>query len=122
MAIHNEIGRRGEEIAIRYLQELNYHILEHNWRFSKAEIDIIAMDGGALVFVEVKTKQIESRSTPIMAVSPKKTTMIIDAATRYMEEIDHDWEVRFDVIEVIYLDEDHYKVSHHIDSYSPWDE
>jgi len=56
MARQQTIGNLGEEKATLFLQEIGYQILERNWRFSKAEIDIIAKDGEVLVFVEVKAK------------------------------------------------------------------
>ena len=56
MAKHNELGKKGEEIAAQYLSEKGYEILERNWRNRHKEIDIIAKDGNELVIVEVKTR------------------------------------------------------------------
>ena len=53
LASNKEIGQRGEDYAVKYLQSLDYTILEQNWRFSRAEIDIIALDGEVLAFIEV---------------------------------------------------------------------
>ena len=56
MARHNEIGKAGEQIAKNYLTERGYRILEENWRYRRAEVDLIAMDKDTLVIVEVKTR------------------------------------------------------------------
>ena len=56
MAEHNELGKLGEELAVDFLIEKGYEILETNWRFQKAEVDIIAQKENILAVVEVKTK------------------------------------------------------------------
>ena len=56
MAEHNELGKLGEELAVDFLQKNGYEILETNWVFQKAEIDIIAQKDNILVAVEVKTR------------------------------------------------------------------
>ena len=56
MAKHNQLGKEGELIAFMFLQKENFHILKPNWRYQKAEVDIIAKKDGFSVFVEVKTK------------------------------------------------------------------
>ncbi|HOW01581.1 MAG TPA: YraN family protein, partial [Rhodoglobus sp.] len=56
MAAKDALGRRGEEIAARYLASRGLAIVERNWRCPQGEIDLIARDGGELVFVEVKTR------------------------------------------------------------------
>ena len=57
MALHNEIGAMGERIAVDYLLEKNYQILDTNWACGHKEVDIIAKDGDTIVFVEVKTRK-----------------------------------------------------------------
>ncbi|MET0945038.1 MAG: YraN family protein, partial [Flavobacterium sp.] len=56
MAEHNELGKEGEKLAAKYLQENGYEILDRNWTFQKAEIDIIAQKDNYLAIVEVKTR------------------------------------------------------------------
>ena len=56
MATHNELGKKGELFAVQYLQKKGYRILERNWRYLKAEIDIIALFENTVVIVEVKNK------------------------------------------------------------------
>lgn len=101
MPTHLELGIRGETLAEQYLKDKGYQILERNWRFSHAEIDIIAKDGGILVFVEVKTRSSDIFGEPEESVSPKKEALLKDAASVYMEQIDHHWEIRFDIISIL---------------------
>jgi len=96
-----EIGNLGESLAESYLVRLEYEILEKNWRYSRAELDLIAKKGDILVFIEVKTRSYDYFGKPEVAVTPTKEHLIIDAAQRYMEQIGHDWEIRFDIISII---------------------
>jgi putative endonuclease len=105
LASNKEIGQRGEDYAVKYLQSIDYTILEQNWRFSRAEIDIIALDGEVLVFIEVKTRAYTYFGQPEEFVSTYKEKLISDAATQYMTKITHEWEIRFDIISII-LNED----------------
>ena len=57
MAEHNEVGKQGEVIAVKYLAKKGYNIITQNWRFQKAEIDIIAKYENQIVIVEVKTEE-----------------------------------------------------------------
>ena len=56
MASHNELGKKGEQIAQNYLQQQQYTVLHINWKWGRKEIDVIALKDGHLVFVEVKTR------------------------------------------------------------------
>ena len=101
MAKHLEIGQLGESLALQLLERKGYEILETNWRFSRAEIDIVAMDGDILVFVEVKTRSYDYFGKPDAFITDHKRKLLLDAAAMYMQEIQHDWEIRFDVISVL---------------------
>lgn len=118
MAKHNETGTKGEEIAAAYLEGLGWEILERNWRFSRAEIDIIAKEGKVLVFAEVKTRSSDYFGKPEEFVSARKESLMTDAAGVYMEKIGHDWEIRFDIISVI-LKGDQYRLEHFRDAFFP---
>lgn len=96
-----EIGQKGELIARRHLQEKGYILLEENWRFKKAEIDIICKKEALLIFVEVKTKSYDFYGKPEESLNQLQEARIMDAAQRYMEEIGHNWEIRFDIISII---------------------
>lgn len=106
MAQHLKTGSAGEKMAIEYLKYLGYQIRETNWKFSRAEIDIIAKDGDILVFIEVKTRTNIEYGRPEEFVRKKKTNLILDASQRYMESIEYDWEIRFDIVSVIFHPKD----------------
>jgi putative endonuclease len=119
MAKHNDIGKAGEAIARRYLQERGYRILEENWRYRRAEVDLIAMDDRTLVFVEVKTRNTTAFGEIEDFVTRKKENLLTAAAHAYIDHIDHDWEVRFDIIAILYLDAQAYSVKHLEDAFFP---
>ncbi len=100
MANHNELGKIGEEIAQKFLADKGYNILDINWTWGKAELDLVAKVGGILVFVEVKTRQNIAFGYPEEAVGRKKEKMIYDAAVEYMDRIGYENEIRFDIISV----------------------
>ncbi len=118
MALHNEIGKRGEQLALNFLRNQGYQILETNWRYSRAEIDIIARKEGILVFVEVKTRTAAAFGPPEAFVSAKQERLIANAAAVYMEQIGHDWEIRFDIIGVL-LSQSETSIKHFEDAFFP---
>ncbi|MBL4708002.1 MAG: YraN family protein [Flavobacteriales bacterium] len=101
MAEHNIIGERGEAIALSFLQKKAYVILESNWWFQKAEIDIITKFGNQLVIVEVKTRTSEEFESPKEAVTIAKQKRIVKAADAFIQERDIDLECRFDIVSVL---------------------
>ena len=101
MPSQSEIGAIGEAYAKSYLEKKGYEILECNWRFKKAELDLIAKIDEILVFIEVKTRSYQYFGAPEEAITEKKEAMMIDAAQRYMESIDYTWEIRFDIISIL---------------------
>jgi putative endonuclease len=118
MAKHNEIGLRGEQIATDYLEQKNYKILDRNWRYGRAEIDIVAMDGATLVFAEVKTRSNDLFERPESAVDDKKRRLLARAAVAYMRKIGHEWAIRFDILAVI-LRGDIFFIDHFEDAFFP---
>jgi putative endonuclease len=117
MAIHNAIGKRGEALAKTYLEENGYEILESNWRYRRAEVDIIAMDGAVMVFVEVKTRSNDSLRQPEESITAQKELFLSDAASAYMEKSGHDWEIRFDFISIVLQSDQHYILEHFKDAF-----
>lgn len=95
------VGYAGEDLAVRYLRKRGYEILRTNFRFERAEIDVIARDGEALVFVEVKSRKSKSFGEPEEAVTPRKRQQLRKAAEGYLfeNEIDN-VECRFDVLAI----------------------
>lgn len=94
-------GKEGEMLAVKFLQEKGYTILETNWRFRHKEIDIIAICDGEIIFVEVKTRKNTDFGQPEEAVNHHKQRHLIDAAEAYMIEKNLDLDPRFDVITII---------------------
>lgn len=111
MAEHNELGKKGEELAIEYLQEKGYVILEKNYRFQKAEIDIIAKKEEVLIVVEVKTRSTSYFGNPQDFISSKKVKLLVVAADNYINEKELEVELRFDVITLI-KEKGKFKIEH----------
>lgn len=118
MAEHNIIGKKGEEIARQYLLKNDYTIRNLNWRFRKNEIDIIAEKDNYLVVVEVKTRTSEYFENPKEAVTKKKQKLIINATEAYIHEFNIDYETRFDIIAVSFIN-GKTKIEHIVDAFQP---
>lgn len=115
----NRWGRKGENIAEEYLQKLGCQILERNYVNKKGyrigEIDIIVRDKDTLVFVEVKTRKYLGKQDlpPEMAVDKRKISRLTRIAHQYLQER-HLLESlhRFDVISIVYKDEQDFNIKH----------
>jgi putative endonuclease len=93
------LGSGGERAAADFLRARGYHILERNFRGRGCEIDLIALDGGVLVFVEVKARRTLARGAPIEAVTPAKQARVRTAAQQYLTFSGRVFDrIRFDVI------------------------
>ena len=101
MGKHNETGKKGEDLANDFLIGEGFEILARNWRYGKAELDIIGMDGRTMVFVEVKTRSDDLFERPEDAVTTRKQKLLTQAAIGYMHKSGHDWAVRFDILGII---------------------
>lgn len=112
MYIRHEIGRLGENLAVKYLEGLNYKILERNFECRQGEIDIIAKDNLELVFIEVKTRTSLKYGTPAEAVNSFKQKHLIRAVEYYLysRHLEEEF-VRLDIIEV-YMSKNKYRLSH----------
>ncbi len=111
MAEHNELGKLGEELAVEFLQENGYLILETNWTFQKAEIDIIAQKENVLAVIEVKTRSSIDFGLPQDFVKPKKIQLLVKAVNEYVILNDLEVEVRFDII-AIYKENQKFNIEH----------
>ncbi|MGB3775386.1 MAG: YraN family protein [Leeuwenhoekiella sp.] len=98
---NNELGKWGEAFATEYLIKNGYEILERNWFFAKAEIDIIAKKGEILVICEVKTRNSDFFGDPQDFVTPAKIKLLVKAANEYIISNDLDLEARVDIIAVL---------------------
>ena len=103
MAAHNNLGKEGEEEAVKLLLRKGYSILHRNWRSGKKELDIIATDKlqKNLVVIEVKTRKNSSFGLPEEAINTKKIRHIVASTDAYLRKYKIDLPVRFDIISVI---------------------
>lgn len=100
MAKHNELGSFGEKQAVDLLLQKGYKILDTNWRYQKAEVDIIANKDDILVAVEVKTRTSTDYGDPQDFVNSKKIRLLTKAVDEYIQRRELDVEVRFDIIAI----------------------
>ncbi len=96
-----KIGRRGELLAKRYLEDKGYTIVEQNFRNRFAEIDLIARKNGKLVFVEVRTKRQERFGTPEESINRNKINKLIRNAQAYVAYKRYVQEYRIDAVCVV---------------------
>lgn len=96
-----ELGKKGEELAVGYLQKLRYKILERNYRCKFGEIDIIALDRKTVVFVEVKTRSSKEFGSPQTGVTLRKQRQLAKVALSYLQKHHlFNRDARFDVVAV----------------------
>jgi len=101
MGKHNEFGKQGEQLAVEFLLKQGYEICTQNYRYRKAEIDIIARQGETLAIIEVKSRNMGFLEDVSTTINTKKRRLLVEAADQYVQERDLDIEVRFDIITVI---------------------
>lgn len=118
MAQHNNLGQWGEDLACEELVKLGYAITERNWRCNHLEIDIIAMKGNRIVFVEVKTRS-DDYVDPLDSIDRKKIIHLCKAANVYIKMHDIPHEPQFDVIIIVGTPQNGYKLEHIPDAFLP---
>lgn len=101
MAQHNELGKKGEQLAVDFLLKNGYDIIEQNYRFDKAEVDIIARIKDILAIIEVKTRSTADFGNPQDFVKPKQIQRLVKAVDEYITINELDVEVRFDIIAIV---------------------
>ncbi|MGB5428878.1 YraN family protein [Eudoraea sp.] len=101
MGVHNQFGKEGEELAKAYLVNNGYLIICRNYRYLKAEIDIIAQKGNITAVIEVKSRSSTYFEEIAETVSRKKIKLIVSAADHYINSHHLDTEVRFDIITIL---------------------
>ncbi|TXG37040.1 YraN family protein [Seonamhaeicola maritimus] len=111
MVQHNELGKKGEQLAVDFLIKKNYNIVERNYRFDKAEVDIIAKNGDTLAIVEVKTRSSTDFGNPQDFVKPKQIKNLVKAVDEYVTVNGLDVEVRFDIIAIV-KEENKFNIEH----------
>jgi len=111
MALHNKLGKKGEQLAVDFLLDSGYKIVERNYRFDKAEVDIIAMKDEILAVVEVKTRSTRDFGNPQDFVKPKQIQRLVKAVDKYINVKQLDVEVRFDIIAIV-KEKNSFKIEH----------
>ncbi|MFT5738130.1 MAG: putative endonuclease [Maribacter sp.] len=101
MGKHNEFGKEGEQIAADFLLKKGYTISYRNYRYLKAEIDIIAKKDEIVAIVEVRSRRSDYIENIAETVTQKKIKLLVMAADYYILSTDLDVEVRFDIITIL---------------------
>jgi putative endonuclease len=111
------LGQRGEAVAARYLRRKGYKIIAHGDRARLGEIDVVAVDRGTVVFVEVKTRRAQDTGNPAEAVDGVKQRQLTRLAVAYLRRyhlLEHP--ARFDVIAVTWPETERRPVIEHIEN------
>lgn len=102
MRTKDAIGRYGEQVAARHLEERGLAVLDRNWRCAEGELDVVAIEKNVLVFCEVKTRSSLAFGDPAEAVGPAKAARIRRLALQWLacHSVPHS-ELRFDVVSIL---------------------
>ena len=119
MAKHHDLGRRGEAMAKAHLEAAGYEILDENWTFGKAEVDLIAYKDRIIIFTEVKTRTGNSFGEPEDFVDNRKQKLLAGAADEYIYLMNHQGEVRFDIVSILFTPQNTYTLKHIEDAFWP---
>jgi putative endonuclease len=119
MSTHNDLGRKGEAIAKTHLEATGYEILDENWTFGKAEIDLIAYKDQTIIFTEVKTRTGNGFGEPEDFVDERKKKLMADAADEYIYIMNHQGEIRFDIVAILFTPQNTYTLKHIEDAFWP---
>lgn len=107
------LGKSGEKVALRYLEDKKYKIVAENFRLFRGEIDIIAYDKNTLVFVEVKTRKSADFGLPEESVTGAKQEQIKKIAQGFLTKNNlHEIECRFDVVSLTLKEGKSYSIRH----------
>jgi putative endonuclease len=119
MAVHLELGRKGESLAKTHLENAGYEILDENWTHGKAEVDLIAYKDKVIIFAEVKTRTSNAFGEPEDFVDARKQKLLVLAADEYIYLMDHQGDVRFDIISILFDKQANYTLKHIEDAFWP---
>jgi len=93
------IGRFGEEVAGSFLSEKGYRVIERNWRYQKGELDLICTSGKKIIFVEVKTRSVDSQVHALESLGHKQKLKLLRTAGHYLcKSGQWEKECRFDFV------------------------
>jgi putative endonuclease len=119
MAVHNDFGKTGELLAKQFLESSGYEILDENWTFGKAEVDLIAYLDKKIIFVEVKTRSYNAFGEPEDFVDTAKEIQMEIAADEYINMMGFDGEIRFDIISILFDNSGKHTLRHIEDAFWP---
>lgn len=119
MATHNDLGRKGEAMAKAHLEATGYEIMDENWVFGKAEVDLIAYKNRIIIFTEVKTRTGNGFGEPEDFVDARKQRLLVEAADEYIYLMNHEGEVRFDIISILFDRNNNHTLKHIEDAFWP---
>ena len=121
MAKHNDLGKWGEDEAVRFLESKGYTILERDWKFGRRDLDIVALseDGCLLAVVEVKTRSTEDLTEPEQAVDGAKKRNLAIAANAYVKAHHVSQEIRFDIVSIVGSRSEVKRIDHIVDAFNP---
>ncbi|MCL2528849.1 MAG: YraN family protein [Coriobacteriia bacterium] len=112
------LGKLGEDLACIYLLDNGFEILERNWKCDSGEADIVATEGEALVFIEVKTRSKRYQGLPEYAVTAERIDRYERIALSYLREKKRpSGQVRFDVIAISMTGRQQCLLRHHRDAF-----
>ncbi|AZA55708.1 MULTISPECIES: YraN family protein [Chryseobacterium] len=121
MAQHNDFGKKAEDLAADFLLKNGYKILIRNFRYQKAEIDIIAEKDNLIIICEVKARSTDVFNLPQESVNKKKIKLLVSAADYYLQEFKVLKEVRFDIISLLPDEKQNLVIEHIQDAFEAFD-
>lgn len=121
MAKHNQLGKEGEDAATNFLLKKGHEILVRNYRFKKAEVDIISKEKDTVVFTEVKLRSAKTFGLPEEFVTRKKKLLMKQAAEEFINQLGQETEIRFDIISVL-KNKSNFEIVHIEDAFFDEDE
>lgn len=121
MADHNDFGKKAEDLAADFLVGKGYKILVRNFRFQKAEIDIVAEFQDQIVIVEVKARSTDAFLEPQEAVNKRKIKLLVLATDEFLKQNNIDKDLRFDIISVLPDVSNQLRITHIEDAFSSID-
>lgn len=119
MATHLDLGRKGEALAKTHLENSGYEILDENWTHGRNEVDLIAYKDKVIIFVEVKARTGNGFGEPEDFVDARKQRLLVEAADEYIYLMEHEGEVRFDIISILFDKQASYTLKHIEDAFWP---
>jgi putative endonuclease len=118
MTERKRTGNRGERLAEDLLRQKGHAIERRNYRHRRTEVDLISRLDDVLVFTEVKTRTDDRFGHPSQFYTPAQKQRISQAAAAYAREVEHDWEIRFDLVAVL-IENDRVTIDHYEDVFFP---